>query len=83
MEQKKHFFADIKSMLSRDQMKQIKGGSQGNPVCGTTCSGYDYQTQFTFIGTCGSVDPGVCGCYNSAFGFAVTSQDCIYNYGNL
>ncbi|WP_299285982.1 hypothetical protein [uncultured Mucilaginibacter sp.] len=27
MEKKKNIFGDIKSMLTRDQMKQIKGGS--------------------------------------------------------
>lgn len=33
MEKKKIGFSDIKSMLTRDQMKQIKGGSGGNPNC--------------------------------------------------
>ncbi len=36
MEKKKNVFGDIKSMLTRDQMKQIKGGSGGGG-CANDC----------------------------------------------
>ena len=40
METKKVFFSNIKGMLSRDQMRQIKGGSGGGSDCkDSTCSG--------------------------------------------
>lgn len=33
VEKKKNVFGDIKSMLTRDQMKQVKGGSGGSGGC--------------------------------------------------
>lgn len=47
VEKKKNVFGDIKSMLTRDQMKQVKGGSGGSGGCcahteGWTSSRCDY-----------------------------------------
>lgn len=39
MEKKKFDFKDIKGMLSRDEMKQIKGGSGGFCITSLDCSG--------------------------------------------
>jgi len=64
MKQKKSFkFKDIKGILSRDEMKQIKGGSGGgdcsidggNNCCGVTCT-----TSSLCFGVCYLCDGGTC-----------------------
>lgn len=45
MEKKKTVFGDIKSILTRDQMKQIKGGSGGG-CCAHTAGWTRYQCKF-------------------------------------
>ncbi|WP_158994694.1 hypothetical protein [Mucilaginibacter sp. L196] len=56
MEKKKINFSNIKGMLSNDQMKSIKGGSAGDPGCGTVC---------TINLDNGRTEPGICGTYES------------------
>jgi len=65
MEKKKINFSNIKGMLSNDQMKSIKGGSVGDPVCGGAkpCNYTDaYGTPQT--GKCGSYEL-TCACYST------------------
>ncbi|WP_158994696.1 hypothetical protein [Mucilaginibacter sp. L196] len=63
MEKKKINFSDIKGMLSKDQMKSIKGGSAGDPGCGTSCTVYLNGGGQTG-GVCGTWD-NQCACFSS------------------
>jgi hypothetical protein len=60
MEKKKINFSDIKGMLSKDQMKSIKGGSIGDPSCAHPAKNCSYTDGYGHVQT-----SGVCGSYES------------------
>ena len=61
MQKAKFNFKDIKGMLSRDEMKKIKGGSSGGCLkAGTSCgSGKTCSASGTSC-LCGGKDDGTC-----------------------
>jgi len=82
MEKKKINFSDIKGMLSKDQMKSIKGGSIGDPSCGgdTLCTYFANGVAKT--GECGSYGTPtnfVCVCYSPTPGYMNFDSSCTRN----
>ena len=65
MEKKKISFSNIKGMLSNDQMKSIKGGSAGDPGCGTSCQ-INLDNNNYEIGICGTYE-GLCACFATGY----------------
>lgn len=77
---KKINFSDIKGILSRDEMKQIKGGSKGDPRCSqVACFAPDAFPSPIGNGTCGTPfeNQEVCVCYNASGQFYAPSLDCV------
>lgn len=76
---KKINFSDIKGILSRDEMKQIKGGSMGDHRCNAwSCTSIGGYEPAIYNGVCGTAfeNPNVCVCFNPATQAWLPTFDC-------